>query len=451
MGTPTPGTVTVTRGMTVGHVGPGFVGLSYEKAHLTDAYMSGSNAALIGMCKLLGPSVLRIGGNAVDATNWVPTAQPVAPGTVGTDIGTVDVDNLAAFLSACGWKVIYGINLKSNTPSVAADEATYVAGKLGANLYAFTIGNEVDLFGQPYSTVLANWNSDQQAIKTAVANVQYAGPDTGGTGSGSYNGWTVPFAGDEAGTIFLLTQHYYRGNGMSASSTMSQLLAPDPGLSSMLQAVSNAASSNNLQGSFRISEVNSFYNHGAPGVSDALGAALWSIDFMFATALQGGTGTNFHGGGPGQDPKHVGVPFYYSPIEEANSQVVGAKPIFYGLLLFSLAGTGDMFQTTAMAGSLNFSAYSIAQTDGSINVVLSNKDATTPIQASVDTGGAVASAEAIYLQGPSLTATSGVTLAGAGVSPTGAWKSSAPYSVPVSGNAITVLVPPASAALVHVQ
>jgi hypothetical protein len=66
-------------------------------------------------------------------------------------------------------------------------------------------------------------------------------------------------------------------------------------------------------------------------------------------------------------------------------------------------------------------------------------------------GGAVSAAEAIYLQGSSLTATSGVTLAGAGVAPTGAWSPGAPYAVPVSGNGITVLVPPASAALVHVR
>jgi hypothetical protein len=411
MGTPVPGTVTVSRGTPAGHVGPGFAGLSYEKAHLTDAYFSGSNAALIAMCKLLGAGVLRIGGNAVDATNWMPGATPVAPGSVGSQIGTVDVDNLAAFLDASEWKTLYGINLKTNTPATAADEATYAAGKLGSSLIGFEIGNELDLFGQAYADVLTNWNAEEQAIKAAVRNAQFLGPDTGGTGSGSYNGWTVPFASDEAGSIFLLTQHYYRGNGMSATSTMSQLLAPDPGLPALLDAVSNAASSNNLQGAFRLSEANSFYNHGAPGVSDALGAALWSIDFLFATALHGGTGVNFHGGGPGQDPKHPGVPFYYSPIEEANSQVVGAKPIFYGLLLFSLAGTGDLYSTTATAGALNVSAFSVAQSDGSINVVLNNKDATTPVQASVDMGGAVSAAEAIYLQGSSLTATSGVTLA----------------------------------------
>jgi hypothetical protein len=232
---------------------------------------------------------------------------------------------------------------------------------------------------------------------------------------------------------------------------MDLLLAPDPGLGPMLQALSTAISTNNLTGGFRLSEANSFYDHGAPGVSDALGSALWALDFMFHAAQNGGTGVNFHGGGPGQDPKHPNIPFYYTPIEEANSQVVGAKPIFYGLLLFSLAGTGDLYATTANAGTLIFSAYSVAQSDGSTNIVLNNKDATNDIQATVDVGTTVSSAEAVYLQGPSLTATSGVTLAGAGVSPVGAWTPNAPYALPVSGSMITVLVPAASAALVHAQ
>jgi hypothetical protein len=449
MGTPVPGTVTVNRGMMAGHVPPAFAGLSYEKEHLTDAYFSGSNAALIAMLKLLGPSVLRIGGNAVDAAMWQPSAMPVAPGTVGSAIGTVDVDNLAALVAASGWKAIYGINLKTNTPTTAADEAKYAASKLGATLYAFEVGNEVEQFGLSYTQVLANWNGEVQAIKGAVANAQFDGPDTGGVGA--YNTWTVPFAKDEASSIMLLTQHYYRGNGTSASSTMSELLAPDPTLAGLLGGVGGAASSNNISSGFRLTEANSFYDHGAPGVSDALGSALWALDFMFNVAAHGGTGVNFHGGGPGQDPKHPNIPFYYSPIEEANSQVVGAKPIFYGLLLFSQAGSGDLYATTAKAGSLNFSAYSIAQSDGSTNVVLNNKDAMTPIQASVDVGAAVSSAEAVYLQGPSLTATSGVTLAGAGVSPAGAWTPNAPYALPVSGNVVTVLVPPASAALVHAK
>jgi hypothetical protein len=442
------GTVTVNRGMTAGHVGPAFAGLSYEKEHLTDAYFSGTNAPLIAMCKLLGPSILRIGGNAVDASSWMPSAMPVAPGTVGSSIGTVDVDNLAAFLSASGWKAIYAVNLKTNTPATAAAEAKYAAGKLGDSLYAFEIGNEVEQFGLTYSQILTNWKGEQTAMLSAVAGSVFVGPETGGTSATAYNGWTVPFAKDAP--ITQLTQHYYRGSGTAATSTLAELLAPDPGLTTMLQALQKAATSNNIKDSFRFSEANSFFNHGAPGVSDTIGSALWVLDFLFHAAQYGASGVNFHGGGPGQDPKHPQA-FSYTPIDEANSQVTEAKPIFYGLLLFSLAGTGDIYATTAKAGTLNFSAYAIAQADGSTNIVLDNKEASTPIQAAVDVGAAATSASAIYLQGPSLTATTGATLAGAGVSPVGAWTPSAPWALPVSGQVVTVVIPAASAALVHVK
>lgn len=185
------------------------------------------------------------------------------------------------------------------------------------------------------------------------------------------------------------------------------------------------------------------------GISDTLAAALWSIDFMLTSAEYGASGVNFHGGGAGQDLAHL-YDFPCSPIAEVNSAVTGAKPIFHGMLLVSRAGTGDMFAASASTGSVSLSAYAIAQADGSLNVVLVNKDAMTDVNVSLDTGAMVAGSCALYLQGSALAATT-VTLAGASVSPTGAWTPNPPYTLTASGNVVTVLVPAGSAALVHVQ
>jgi hypothetical protein len=189
-----------------------------------------------------------------------------------------------------------------------------------------------------------------------------------------------------------------------------------------------------------------------------LGAALWSIDFMLTTAEYGSSGVNFHGGGQNMDnnpcpngPTSCTRPFRYSPIDEVNSQVTAAAPLFYGMLLVSRAGVGNTLATTASAGSLNFSAYAIVQSDGSTNVVLVNKDAASGVNASVDVGMAVTAASASYLQGPSLGATTGVTLAGVSVAADGTWSPNPPYALSTKGNVVTVLVPPASAALVHAQ
>jgi len=110
-----------------------------------------------------------------------------------------------------------------------------------------------------------------------------------------------------------------------------------------------------------------------------------------------------------------------------------------------------MLQTTATAGALNFTGYTVSLTDGSTNVILVNKDATNGVNASVDVGTAVTAANATYLLAPSLTATTGVTFAGSGVSPTGVWNPQPPYALQKNGNVVTVLVPPASAVIVHAQ
>ena len=58
-----------------------------------------------------------------------------------------------------------------------------------------------------------------------------------------------------------------------------------------------------------------------------------------------------------------------------------------------------------------------------------NGEASKGVNATVDLGAAVSSATAVYLAGPSLTATSGVTLGEAPVNPDGTWSPKAPYTL----------------------
>jgi hypothetical protein len=51
----------------------------------------------------------------------------------------------------------------------------------------------------------------------------------------------------------------------------------------------------------------------------------------------------------------------------------------------------------------------------------------------------------------SLTATTGITLAGAGIGKDGSWNYAAPYALTTSGTSVSVPVPPASAVLIRVQ
>jgi hypothetical protein len=147
-------------------------------------------------------------------------------------------------------------------------------------------------------------------------------------------------------------------------------------------------------------------------------------------------------------------PFYYEPIMENLGVVVQVQPVYYGMLMFSLAGQGPMIATTATTSHPNFTAYAI-KANGFTSVVLDNKNATNGVNATVNLGAPVSSASAIYLQatpgGSLAAAATEVTLAGAHVSTAGVWNRNPPYIQPTSGNTVSVYVPPGSAALVRVQ
>jgi hypothetical protein len=118
----------------IGAIGPAFAGLSYEKSSLYGPLFTAANSDLIGLFKLLGPSVLRVGGNSVDQNLWTPDG----PGQTVGQIAPSDVAALAAFVKAAGWQCLYGINLGgaasgATTPALAAAEVAYAA-RLRRNL-----------------------------------------------------------------------------------------------------------------------------------------------------------------------------------------------------------------------------------------------------------------------------------------------------------------------------
>jgi hypothetical protein len=439
------GTITVDPTTQVGTVPPSFLGLSYEKSQLPTGLFSGSDTALIAMFKLLGPGLLRIGGNSVDRTEWYTA--PTSDGSAASTITTKEVDDLAAFAKASGWKVLYGVDMKLSSPDIAAAEAKYVTGSLGASLYGFEIGNEVDLYTSTaesstwsYSIFKTQWASFASAIlASAGASTVLTGPAS----AANYSTWTVPFAADDGSQIQLLTQHYYRGNGQSATSTLAELMTPDTGLDTELAALNTAATNAKISGGYRLSECNSYYNGGAPNVSDAYGTAFWLLDFLFQNAEHTCSGINLHGGGDGPG---------YTPIaDDSNGNVVEARPEYYGALLFALAGQGSVYKTTVTVSGINVTAYAVGASDGSTNVVVVSKDATNGIDATIDLGKTVAAAGVTYLQGPALDGTTGLSIAEAPVQGSGAWDRTGPIPLTVSGTKVTVSVPAASAALIHAK
>ncbi|HVY37994.1 MAG TPA: glycosyl hydrolase family 79 C-terminal domain-containing protein, partial [Polyangia bacterium] len=448
-GTTVTGTVKVTRGTTKGRLPAGFVGFSFEKSHMSDGFFVPTHAPLVAMFKLLGPSVVRIGADDVNNSVWVPSATFVKPGTTSPNVGTAEVDALAEFLTATNWKTIYAVNMRGNsTTTTAVTELKYVVPKLGASLQAVEIGNELNLYN--VSTIETTWHSYAQAIHTNFPGTLVAGP-----GIFEDINYATKFINGEGTTIDLVTHHYYRGQAGTSTATMANLLNLDSAVTSGSQALATAVQNNKIPNGYRWGEMNSYSSHGQKGISDALASALWSINFMLTTANYGSAGVNFHGGGQNMDGNNCpnGVnscdrPFVYSPLLEVDSHVTAAAPLYYGMLLVSKIGTGDMLATTTSAGSANVRAYTVTPADGSTVIVIVNVEASTGVNATVDVGAAVSSATAVYLRGPSLTSTTGVTLGDAPVTPDGTWSPKAPYTLAHTGNTITVPVPAASAVMI---
>ena len=419
-----------------------FAGFSYEKWALSQPLFSASNTALINLFKLLGPGILRVGGNRVNETTWSATG----PGLTQRFTAPSDVDRLAGFLRATGWKVIYGLNGTTSTPALSASEAAYAVAALGDRLFGFEIGNEPNLYHgnglkpktYAFADFLADWESYWAAIDKTTPGAVMTGP--GAFDDGLY---AEQFAASEAAKISLLTQHYYRGDGRAAKSTVDLLLSQDQALERTLAALKGVVSDHHIVRGYRMDEANSFYNGGAPGVSDTLGSALWAFEFCFTLAQNGATGVNFHGGGSGPG---------YTPIaDEDNGKVVEVRPEFYGLLLFAKMARGSLLMTHVKGTSTALSAYAVDETDGSWDVALANTSRTENVDVSISLPPSRSRVTAMTLTASNLDSTSDVTFGGAKVNSDGSWNPTKIYSVPTCAVPVLISVPTNTVILIQTQ
>lgn len=449
-----------------GSIGPAFAGLSYEKSKLYGPLFNASNTDLIGVFQRLGPSILRIGGSSVDKNVWTPNGS----GQTAGQIAPSNVDSLAAFVKAAGWKCLYSVNLGgaatgATTPALAAAEVAYAAQQFGSSLLGIEIGNEPDLYGNSGHFYACNWSLAQfltlwEQFRAAILASTPGVPITGPADSKNESTWTVPFGQTVTKSeITLLTQHYYRGGDEESTSTAANLITPDAKLVADLAILKAGAQSIGVP--YRISECNSYANGGSGGggggctvtggggssgtppngVSDAYASSLWVIDFLFNCAQGGASGVNFHGGGDGTE---------YTPIADNDGVVVEVRPEFYGILLFTLAGQGTLYTTDISAGSLNVTAYAVKTSSGGLNVIVVNKDSTQNLQLTAQLPQSAGSATLLTMTGPGLSATSGVAIQGAGVNPDGTFAPADAYTLSPSVSQISCYVPALSAVLIQI-
>jgi hypothetical protein len=403
------------------HVPADFVGLSYEVRELTNPdFFSAKNTGLIRVFKAVSPrGVLRLGGNTGEFGWWKPTPgslEPEHPHTrevIGEPranyyaVTPEAIRNLAAFLEATGWTCLYGINMGTNTPARAAEEAGFVAKSLGPRLQQFQIGNEVDLFDrhlrdpQTWSaaTYLTEWLTLARAIADRVPGARFGMPEI------SAMAWLPQIADawrsvENPPHVTTLTHHYYFGGPPSNPDVnIPNLLKP--ATMAKVQGMADTARSSAAKMGIRVrmTESNTCYRGGKPGVSDVFAAALWAADYSLLLAGNNYSGINLHGGtgtiiasglggimfgdevlkDQGATPDQIAThPHpYYSPIASFGSDYV-LEPVAYGLKFAGSFSGGSFIQadlsSQLQAAGINATAYAAKLTSGQSSVIVLNKD-----------------------------------------------------------------------------
>jgi len=458
-------------------------GFSYETVQLADpTFFAADNRELVALFRALTPhGILRLGGNSSEFCWWKTRPDQLSPPDPSsaanhdnwmphrfTAIEPVAVDRLAGFLDATGWKAIYGLNLGTGTPERAAQESAYVARALGPRLLYFQIGNEPEYYRNAanglrspdwdFQSYLAQWTAMARAVIARVPEARFGGPDVG-----SNPAWVVRFV-EEApkllpGRIVACTGHYYaEGPPDDPRVTVARLLSPDPRVDTSMTAIMQAADRAGLH--YRMTEGNSCYRGGKPGMSNAFCSALWAADYMLTLAGYGCVGVNFHGGGsrqirdalgghlPGESlaPSAAAVAAegsFYTPIAGSRESGFRARPVFYGMKLAGLLAAGRMRRPAAGTTPDGASVYAADMAGGGTRVIVINKSDGNDIALRIASN---QTARVWRLEAPGLTATTGVTLAGNPLEASRPWTPRREERVASRHGAVSIAVKSASAA-----
>ncbi len=409
-------------------VPPDFIGLSYEVMQLEDpAFFSPKNVGLVQQFRALAPQgVLRLGGNTSEFSWWKANAGDTAPVRKGnvndpgepppTTLYAVTpeaIRELKEFLDAANWSCIYGLNLGYGTVETDVAEASYVYKTLGKRLQYFQVGNEVDMFGRHLrdkatwnpEAYLKNWLEIARAVQKACPDASFGLPDVAIDVS-----WMQQIAERWAALpdkprVTTISHHYYFNGGPgNPAVNIPALLQPDAKVAKTAALAKAAATTMGVR--YRMTEGNTCYQGGKPGVSDVLAAALWAANYLLNLMQAGYSGVNLHGGSGHAVAVSVGgmlrgeqlmadpnVPHpkpFYTPIANQGTLAgAGTDGKLNGTYLLEPVGQGMKF-AGAFAGATmlpvelttgrNVVAFAGKRSDGRVIVALLNKEESQAVQ-----------------------------------------------------------------------
>ena len=201
----------------------------------------------------------------------------------------------------------------------------------------------------------------------------------------------------------------------------------------------------------RLDETNNISCGGVPGVSDTYAAALWAVGLLGRTMQAPFVGVNFHG--------FLFEPEGYSPIaaltpEDLASGAISARPEWYALLLAHQVEGDRPLPVRIKAQGQNIAIWAGRTARGDLQVIIDNEQpaGSRPLLFRLPREPGTRGASILRLVGPSLSATTGVTLGGREVPADGTWQrpSRLPHAK-ISNSFLSVIVDPQSAALVSTE
>jgi Glycosyl hydrolase family 79 C-terminal beta domain len=444
-------------------ISPDFTGLSFELTQLLPGpdglrYFRPDNTRLINLFRTLGIKNLRVGGNTADR-NWRrPPDQ-------------ADIDSLFAFAKAAHVKVIYCLRLHDGDPKYDAQVAKYITDHYPDQIACFSIGQEPTAYprttnwvdGVPkrgprlaFSTYSEEWKKFATAVVKAAPNAKFCGPGTDANPE-----WPREFleAFGQGNHVTMITSHLYPGRSGD------KVPSPEIGRDEMLSDNFVAAYQRLYDGfgpatladglSYRLEEVNNFFNGGASDVSDTFASSLWGLDFMYWWAEHGADGLNFHTGdkvAAGAELRPSRYTAYFSTPDG-----FAVRPLGYGIKAFDIARRGRFLSATiSNPDKLNLSVYSVLGDDKNIYVTIINKEHganARAASASLTAGATLADPRMMTLTAPNgdVATKTGVTLGGAKIENDGNWAGTWTTISPAKSGILNVTVPAGSANIIKLE
>ncbi|KAH9936780.1 glycoside hydrolase family 79 protein [Epithele typhae] len=333
--------------------------------------------ALVRLASLTGvPTKIRVGANSEDHTFWSPTvtvnedefppADTITPYPEATKITVGDKYYTLSRWLPRGTHMTWGVNLGADNATNAANMAASIVKAFksavvkasGVVLDYIEIGNEADLYKnnglRPKNWTVEEYVQDWISIAGPVAEaagiqdtrgaVSLQGAAFAGQGFTPREIFALGILDSTPGkAISIISQHQYsaafcNGGDFPLTSFMNKTYVRG----NLTHFIPDIAAATEQGFPYILGETNSIACHGAPGVSNTAGAALWTIDYTLQAATLGIAELFFHEG--------IGFKYnFIQPIALNRSTIDGSpldppqpphvQPLFYGgLVLNTLVG-----------------------------------------------------------------------------------------------------------------